>query len=307
MSKIYIGTCGFTEPALNGTFYPSGLDPKERISWYAKHFNAVEIDSSFYAMPSERNSLLFAERTPPDFVFHFKAFGLMTGHPVDVKRLGRALSAFLPRDFKAERITDPPREMLEMAFSMFRSALRPLQRAGKIGAVLFQFPPWFKKSEANEGRIALCRELMPDYRIAVEFRHRSWTSDEALASTLQLLERHDMSYVSVDEPQISSSVQPIAEVTSSMAYVRFHGRNEKSWAKRGASIAERFNYFYSAEELFEWIPKVRRLEDRSDEVHLMFNNCFNGYAVRNAREMAELIGALEDKRPFSWPLKLDIE
>ncbi len=306
MGKIYVGTCGFTEPALNGTFYPSGLDLKDRLSWYARHFNAVEIDSSFYAPPSERNSLLFAQRTPSDFIFHFKAFGLMTGHPVDTKRLGSSLAAFLPRDFDGSRVINPPFEMVRAAFDMFRSALLPLHWAGKLGAVLFQFPPWFRKSEANERRVALCRELMPDYRIAVEFRHRSWTDDRELGSTLELLERCGMSYVSVDEPQTGSSVPPIAEATSDMAYVRFHGRNRESWMKRGASVAERFNYFYSAEELFEWIPKIRRLEERSGEVHLMFNNCFNGYAVRNASEMAELLGGLEDKLPFIWPPKLDL-
>ncbi|MEW5705896.1 MAG: DUF72 domain-containing protein [Actinomycetota bacterium] len=298
MVDYYIGTCSFTDRGFDGTFYPKGIDPSERIAFYAQHFNTVEIDSSYYALPSERNSLLFDQRTPDDFIFHFKAFGLMTKHRVQTNQLGRALSMHLPPDYKLPYVEDPPIGMLNQAFDMFYRALYPLKLAGKLGLVLFQYPPHFAKNNENKDYIRLCKEWMRDYQLAIEFRHNSWTSKDQLSDTLQFLQKHDLVYVSVDEPQFpsGSTIPPIAEATTNIAYVRFHGRNIKNWFRKNASVAERFDYLYTIEELKEWVPKIKNLASKTDQINIMFNNCMNTYPIQNARQIADLLGVLTDKR-----------
>ena len=298
MDKYSVGTCSFTDKALDGAFYPKGIRPAERITFYAEHFNVVEVDSSYYALPSERNSYLFAQRTPADFVFHFKAFGLMTQHRVSVKQLGRSLGAHLPPDFDEPYVQTPPPEMLRQAFDMFYGALMPLKLAGKLGLILFQYPPYFTKNSEHLDYILQCKEWMKDYRLAIEFRHNSWTNEQELASTLEFLRDNDLSYVSVDEPQFTSgvTVPPVAAATNDTAYIRFHGRNTKNWFRRKITVAERFDYLYNHEELAEWTEKIKDLADEVDQVHVMFNNNMNTYPIENARDMAAMLGALETKR-----------
>lgn len=298
MARYYIGTASFTDKGLDGSFYPAGIKPAERITFYARHFNAVEVDSSYYALPSERNSYLFAQRTPDGFIFHFKAFGLMTQHRVSVKQLGRSLAMQLPRDFDAPYVSKPSRDLLKQAFDMFYGALLPLKLAGKLGLILFQYPPYFTKRAENLDYILQCKEWMKDFRLAIEFRHNSWTNDDERADTLDFLRKNGLSYVSVDEPQFSSgvTVPPFADATNDIAYIRFHGRNSATWFRKGISVSERFDYLYGIDELDEWAAKIKDLAERVDQVHIMFNNCMHTYPVQNARDMAGLLGALEDKR-----------
>lgn len=312
MAKYYVGSCSFTYKGLDGTFYPPGLKPNERITFYARHFNVVEIDSSYYALPSTRNSALFVERTPQDFIFHFKAYGLMTQHRVEVKRLGRTLSEYLPLGFDKTHLygKDAPPEMLRLSFEMFYQALSPLKAAGKLGLILFQYPPYFTKKTENMDYILQCKEWMKDYRLAIEFRHNSWTNEREFEDTMHFLSEHGLSYTSVDEPQTEkhNTVPPIAAATSNIAYVRFHGRNLKNWFRRQGTVDERFDYLYSKEELKEWIPKIKNLAEHTDQVHVMFNNCVYTYSVQNGSEMAGMLGALEDKQPVEIVTqpKLDI-
>lgn len=309
MSDYYIGTCSFTYQDLLGTFYPPNMKPAERISWYARHFNVVEIDSSFYGLPSERNSYLFGERTPDDFVFHFKAFGLLTQHPVPNQRLGRALAAHLPPGAE-DPVKDPPPDLLGQAFEMFQTALMPLHLAGKLGCILFQYPPYYTKSDRNMEYIVHCRDMLPDYQLAIEFRHGSWVQDPELEDTMEFLRKNGLTYVCVDEPQFPSgaTVPPIAKATNDIAYVRFHGRNAETWYKRGITVGERFDYRYGEEELKEWVPKIKSLAAQTRQTHLLFNNCRRTYPIENARELADLLEVLQHKQRieiFSEP-QLDI-
>jgi uncharacterized protein YecE (DUF72 family) len=300
-SRIFVGTCSFTNSGLVGTFYPADLPAAERISWYAQYFDTVEVDSSFYALPSERNSRLFAQRTPDDFIFNFKAFGLLTKHPVPLKRLGRSLLAYLPSDFKEEYIRQPPVDMLKKAFEMFYQALLPLKLVGKLGVVVFQFPPYFTKNEKNMAYISQCREWLPDLELAIEFRHASWVSQNELKDTLDFLKKQGLSYISVDEPQFPSgtTIPPISEATTKIAYIRFHGRNRQTWFKKGISVSERFQYLYTDEELAEWVPKIKSLEAKTKQIFLMFNNCYGSYHIKNARDLARMLGVLRDKLPLN--------
>ncbi len=145
--QFLVGTASWTDPTLvkSDLFYPPAVKTAhERLRFYAENFRTVEVDSSYYALPSERNSRLWVERTPEDFVFNIKAFGWLTQHAADTTRLPNAIKEVLPSALMTERrIKDPPSEVLDLAFQMFWSALGPLRDAGKLGKLLFQFPPYF--------------------------------------------------------------------------------------------------------------------------------------------------------------------
>ncbi|GFP35775.1 hypothetical protein HKBW3S43_01563, partial [Candidatus Hakubella thermalkaliphila] len=238
MAEIRTGTCSWTDRTLleSKTFYPPGLKSAEdRLKFYAQHFNTVEVDSTFYALPARRNAELWAERTPPDFIFHIKAFGLLTQHTVEVARLPRLLREMLPPDKRELRLLkDPPAEIRDLAFQMFAEALLPLYESGKLGVVLFQFPPFFVPRQESLNYIEQCQKMLAHYPLAIEFRHRRWVDEQHLKETLSFLKERDLAFVCVDEPQFDdSTMPPLAEATSDISYIRFHGRNKENWFKKG--------------------------------------------------------------------------
>jgi uncharacterized protein YecE (DUF72 family) len=161
-----------------------------------------------------------------------------------------------------------------------------------LGAILLQYPDWFPIGSQHKSQILRARELLPDDRIAVEFRNRTWMEERNQAETLAFLRDNGLSYVAVDEPQgFPSSIPPVAAVTAPLAIVRFHGRNAANWDRPGITAAERFDYEYSTAELAEWLPKIRRLEEEADEVQLLMNNCYGDKAVRNAADLGRLLAA----------------
>ncbi|MBI2953403.1 MAG: DUF72 domain-containing protein [Chloroflexi bacterium] len=266
MAEILIGTCSWSSSGLRGPFYPTKINPRDMIAFYAQHFRLVEVDSTYYHMPSRQSFKSWAARTPGDFVFDVKAYKELTKH-----------------DRKLEPSAD--------TFHAFADALAPMHEAGKLGVVLFQFPPWFRFAEENLEYILECKELMQPYRIAVEFRHGNWLQRDAEQRTVRFLRENGLTYVSVDEPQFpGSTVPPIAVATSDIAVVRFHGRNRDTWFKRDISVEERFNYLYTEQELAEWVPKIEELANNTRQVHLLMNNCYHDFAVRNARDISRLLG-----------------
>ena len=293
---LYLGTCSWTDPTLvdSSAFYPSKeMSAEERLRFYAEHFPIVEVDSTYYAPPSERVAGMWVERTPPSFVFDVKAFRLLTQHPTPHRTLWKEFRAGLPDEVAARKnvyVRDLPREMQAEAFARFAEALMPLHSAGKLGMVLFQLPPYVYPTRGNFGYLKWAAEHLPDYRIAVEFRNGRWMDDEHRDETLAFLERHRMSYVCVDEPQgFASSVPPVAAATAEVAEVRFHGRNTDTWEKKGVTAAERFRWDYSDEELEEWVPRIESLAAGAERVHLLMNNCYADYGVRSARALADLL------------------
>jgi uncharacterized protein YecE (DUF72 family) len=301
MAKILVGTASWADNALvqSGLFYPPGMtDATEILKFYAERFPVVEVDSSYYAMPSERNSKLWAERSPDGFVFDVKAFALLTTHCTDATRLPKAIKELLPgRTAEKQRIypREVPEKAMDLAWQMFDGALRPLHDSGKLGAVFFQFPKWFPLDRKNKAYIEECRKRLPDYRIAVEFRQSSWMSERNVEETANFLEGNGLAYTAVDEPQgFESSVQPVNPVTSDdLAVVRFHGRNSATWESVGLTSAERFNYLYNDSELEEWVPRIRQMADQVREVHVLFNNNYSNYAQKNALRMKSLLGTRE--------------
>ncbi len=265
MSEILVGTCSWSSPWLRGSFYPQDIQDRDMIGFYAQQFRVVEVDSTYYHMPRYQNFKLWSDRTPEGFVFDVKAYKELTKH---------------------DKTVEPAAE----TFHRFASALEPLRDAAKLGVVLFQFPPWFRFSQENFDYIFQCKEQMAGCPLAVEFRHGSWLLPRNREQTFRFLRERGLAYVSVDEPQFpGASVPPVAVATSNVAIVRFHGRNKESWFKRGITVEERFNYLYKSEELAEWVPKVRELALTAQQVHVLMNNCYRDYSVRNAREMAVLL------------------
>ena len=292
MGDILIGTCSWTDPTLieSGRFYPAWARSAEaRLQYYTSQFGLVEVDSSYYALPSERTGQLWVERTGEKFIFDVKAFRLFTQHPTPLTALPKDIKQALPLDVKQKATIyqrDMPPELISELWIRFERALLPLDSAGKLGVVLCQFPPWFYPGEQQRDYILSCRERLPQYRIAIEFRHSSWVNDQNRERTLSFLRDNDLSFVCVDEPQgFKSSIPPVVAATSDLALVRFHGRNREMWETKGISAAERFNYLYSQEELKEWVPRIKELASVTRQLHVLFNNCHRDKAVVNARQV----------------------
>ena len=252
----------------------------------------MEVDSSYYAMPSRRNALLWAERTPDDFIFDVKAFRLFTGHPTQLKALPADVRGALPGDVAQKKnlyYRDVPEEVRRLLWSRFDDALLPLDSTGKLGVVLLQFPPWFHPGVPQMDHILTCREQLARYTVAVEFRNNRWLSERNRDETLSFLRRNKLPFVCVDEPQgFSSSVPPIAEATAETAIIRFHGRKAESWEAKNASPSDRFDYYYSEEELVPWVERIRGCAADA-EVHVLFNTNNSDQAVVNARLMSRLL------------------
>ncbi|MGD0715129.1 MAG: DUF72 domain-containing protein [Gaiellaceae bacterium] len=278
------------------------MPAKERLAWYAERFDTVEVDSTYYRLPGESMVAGWAERTPPGFTMHVKAFGLMTRHPVKLEVLPEDLRAEMPVDERG-RVDRPPLELRGEVFRRFLEALEPLRRTGKLGGILFQLPSYVVFKETSLEYLEWARAQLGGDEMLVEFRHRSWLDDENRAETLSFLERIGATYVTVDAPRSDTAknlVPTVPAVTSPTAYVRFHGRNLGTWNKRGGSAAERFDYLYSDEELGEWVGTLKELAGQAEQAFAFFNNNASAedpqnplgrvsQAATNARQLRRLL------------------
>jgi len=295
VGRIRVGTASWTDPTLlrSGRFYPPEAKTAEaRLQYYAQNFDLVEVDSSYYALPEQRTAALWVERTPPDFVFDIKAFGLFTHHPVQVKALPPDVRSALGGDPQAKSIyyrnVQPP--LADELWRRFHDALLPLDSAGKLGVVLFQFPPWFTPSRESYRYMEQLHLKLPQYHLGVEFRLGSWMDEARRGRVLDFLRENNLSYVSVDEPQgFHSSVPPVLAATAPVSVMRFHGHNAETWEKKGITAADRFAYLYSEQELDDWAPRIKALADGAEETHVLMNNCYQDFAVVNARQFRLLL------------------
>jgi uncharacterized protein YecE (DUF72 family) len=265
MARVRIGTCSWADEGLVKRWYPRGVtSPSARLAYYAERFDTVEVDSPFYHLPSPETAAKWAERTPAGFVFHAKASAEMTGHK------------------EADR---------EEAFAAFREALAPLEEAGKLRGVLLQYPSRFVKSRSALDELGAVAPLLDPLVPLIEFRHRSWVEEDERADTFSFLERHRLAYVSVDSPRTrASNVLPrIAVATHPVSYVRFHGRNWRTWNLKGKTSAERFDWLYDRAELEEWVEPLAGLANQSEEAYALMNNNRYDYAPRSARILRELL------------------
>jgi uncharacterized protein YecE (DUF72 family) len=228
----------------------------EMLGYYARAFRVVELNTTYYGMPKPAAMERMAQRVPPGFEFTVKANRDMT---------------------HGERL-------LPEAFAEFREAMQPLQERGMLGCVLAQFPHGFRRTRGNEAYVEAVREELSGMPLVIEFRNSDWVSE----ATFDWLRELSVGFCCVDEPQLTGLMPPVAEVTSPVGYVRFHGRNREKW-HRHETVEERYNYLYTPEELAEWTPRIAGVAARAEKTYVFFNNCYSDYALRNARDMAALL------------------
>jgi len=298
---VRVGICSWADPALieSGAFYPKkSMSAEARLRFYARHFDVVEVNASYYAIPDVLTVRRWAERTPPGFVFHVKAWSLMTGHHPRAQALPADLQALLPahprRSARGEVLADEfPGEALDASFRLFRAALDPLETAGKLGYVLFQFAPWVHYEPRRLQYLASLPARLPGWTLAVEFRHRSWFPDHA-DETLVALRAAGLAHVITDAPAVAGSMPHVTAVTARTAVLRLHGRNAEGFVRqlRGEepAVREKYDYLYSDAELAALVPEVELLEHESEDVFVSFNNNNRDYPVRNALQMKRLLG-----------------
>ena len=255
-NMIYIGTSGFSYDDWKGYFYPQDTEKKEMLDYYSRRFPCVEVNSTYYAIPSPFTFTAMVRKTPPDFRFVVKAHKDMTH-------------------------TDDP---VAETFDAFRRAIEPLREQSKFGCVLAQFPWSFRNRPENHNRLQSFKDLMGELPVIIEFRNAEWVADE----TFDLLRRLDLGFCCVDEPGLKGLMPRIAVATSRTGYVRFHGRNAKDWWKHEEAW-QRYDYLYAEEELQEWVPRVKGLAENTETTYLFFNNHYRGKSAQNARMFARML------------------
>ena len=293
MSRIKIGMAGWYERA---GLYPRWCrSPVDKLRFYAQEHPIVEVDSSYYAIPRQQDTSRWASCTPEGFTFDVKAFRLFTAHHTEPRTLPAHVRRELPPELARRRYIyygDVSPGLRGQIWKEFTGMLAPFVRQGKLGVVLFQFAPWFRPSKASFDHIVHCRERLPKHPIAVEFRNRWWFHPDHFEHTLGFLRDNEIEHVVVDEPQgFESSVPPIAEITGRTGVIRFHGRNSAMWEKRGLpSSVLRFDHYYSPREMSEWVPRIRSMNERADEVHVIMNTNNGDQGTYNSRLLHYQLG-----------------
>jgi uncharacterized protein YecE (DUF72 family) len=288
--RIVVGTSSWADPGFVEDWYPDDLPARDRLSWYAEHFEAVEVNSTFYAVPAERTIERWAEQTPEGFTFDVKLHRLLSRHAAGLDSL--------PTDLRDDaevvgrgRVRLTPD--LEAALAEHTlAAVAPLDDAGKLGAFLLQLSPAFEPRKHELGELDALVERLAPRPVAIEFRHRAWVRKERRERTLEHLSNIGAVFGSVDAPRGRqvTIMPPLDAVTNDeLAYFRAHGRNAEGYVK-GKSVAERFGWEYSDDELEEIRGRVEGLAQEVPNVRLMFNNNRSDDAPRAALRFRELIG-----------------
>jgi uncharacterized protein YecE (DUF72 family) len=300
-TEYRVGLCAWQDKSMleEGQFYPiKSMSAEERLWWYSRFFDCVEVNSTFYAPLSAENSVRWVKRTPDGFLFSVKAYALLTGHHLDAARLPEALSSMLPttarpnvRGQLENRLF--PREAYDWAFASFREGLQPLADRGKLGYVLFQMAPWVKYGPEALDYLAGLPERLPGLTIAVEFRDASWLPRHT-AEVLRFLAERGLTYVSVDAPPTPAGVAGVLALTSPVAVLRLHGRNTAGFLKQlrgqSPSVAEKYGYLYDKVELEQIVASGQRLRGRASRVYVKLNNNVGDAPAINAIQIRELLG-----------------
>jgi uncharacterized protein YecE (DUF72 family) len=252
---VLVGTSGFSFEDWGGAFYPRGLASSGRLPFYCRYFPTVEINATYYGIPRPGVMEAMAGKTPEGFEMLVKANQQMT-----------------------HRVGAP-----ESVYSEFRGAIEPLIASGRFRGVLAQFPWRFRHDAGARRHLEQMKRLLGIGPLFVEFRHDSWIQEDVF----RFLNDHDIGYCSVDEPALDGLVPPLARLTGTTAYVRFHGRNKATWWGQGEG--DRYDYDYDRGELTEWLSKIRELAERAEKTYVFFNNCHAGQAARNARLMMDML------------------
>jgi uncharacterized protein YecE (DUF72 family) len=272
LRDILVGPAGWSYADWRGRVFPESAGSKfDTLSLVAKYFDTAEINSSFYHPPAPETARSWLRRIAhnPRFIFTAKLYRAFT------HERGKATA----EDEK-----------------LFRAGLDPLIEAGKLGAVLMQFPWSFKNDLAERVYIEQLAQRFKDYPLVVELRHESWDDPRVL----QTLEDLGVGLCDIDQPQFANSVKPAAEVTSPIGYVRLHGRNYQNWFREDANVVERYDYLYSRDELDPWIERIRQVADKAKQTFVITNNHARGQSLANA---FEIMAQMEEER-VPGPAKL---
>jgi len=297
MSEILVGTSSWTDKTLieSGKFYPaSATTPEDRLRFYASQFPIVEIDSSYYGIPSVENAQRWVERTPPGFIFNIKTYRLFTRHQTPVVSLAKEIREALEAGTKKNVYEkDVPDEIKLELWRQFRSVLEVLRDGAKLGAVHMQFAPWVAFHPETFEYLEYCRAMLAGFTVAAEFRNPTWFNSERHINRTLAFER-DNGFVNVivDAPQgIANTIPSIWEVTNqSLAVVRLHGRNHGTWNRKGLTASsQRFDYDYSEDELKSLANEIKPLAQKAEQVHVLFNNNYQDQGQRGARMLAPLL------------------
>src|ERR1043166_2703539 len=297
-SKILVGTASWSDPGFVEHWYPKKLPAGERLAWYAQQFEMVEVNSTFYAVPDARMVERWCRSTPDGFTFDVKLHQLLSRHSTNAKLLPPALQSRAEIDAKGKVKLTP--EIESAMIDQFRKSIEILRGAGKLGAVLLQLSPAFSPKVHQLSELDDLFSALGEYRIALELRNRNWVEGDQLPATLDFLRAHAAAFVLVDAPAENNfTIMPpdLNEITNSaLAYLRLHGRDARAYTT-GKTVAARFNYDYSDEEIGEVAQRARALAKEAKEVHVVFNNNALDYAPHAAARMRVALGQMIADRP----------
>ena len=249
---LYFGTSGFSYNDWVGTYYPPKMPRQEWLRHYAREFNALELNSTYYAIPQPSILKNIIAKTGEGFLFSIKANQEMTH----------------------------ARQNKNAAFTAFIQMLRPFIDAGKLGCILAQFPYSFHYNQQNQDYIKLFHEMMVNLPVVIEFRNVQWIKPEVF----DFLRSNNLGFCCVDEPKLPRLLPPVAKVTSNIGYVRFHGRNAAKWWEHEYAY-ERYDYTYAHEELAEWTPKIKEIDSKAEKTFIFANNHWRGQAINTIRQL----------------------
>jgi len=289
--KILIGTASWSDPGFVERWYPKKMPAHERLGWYAQHFEMVEVNSTFYAVPDLRTVERWCAATPNDFVFDVKLHQLFSFHSTPAKLLPPELQRIAELDAKGK--VTATQSLQEALLTSFVRPMSILQSAGKLGVFLLQLSPAFSPRKHQLAELEPLIESLRDYSLAIEFRNRDWVAGDQLNSTADFLRERKLAFVNVDTPAADHfSIVPatLNEVTDpEFSYLRLHGRDPKAYLT-GKTVATRFDYNYSDKEIDEVAERSRKLAGEAREAHIVFNNNNLDYAPRAALRLRKALG-----------------
>jgi uncharacterized protein YecE (DUF72 family) len=291
--KILIGTASWSDPGFVERWYPKKMPAGERLGWYAQHFELVEVNSTFYSVPEPRMSERWCAATPDGFTFDVKVHQLFSFHSTPAKLLPPDLQRRAETDAKGKVKSTP--DLQEALLKTFLRPMSIIRDAGKLGVLLLQLSPAFSPRNHRLSELEPLTEMLSDYDVAVEFRNRNWAVGDHLESTIDFVRKHRAIFVNVDAPVSDHfTVMPseVDEVTNTkIAYLRLHGRNAKAYVT-GKTVAARFDYDYSDEEIAEVADRGKKLAEKARDVHVIFNNNNLDYAPRAALRLRKALGQI---------------
>jgi uncharacterized protein YecE (DUF72 family) len=304
MGQILVGTSSWADPGFVKEWYPKGMAAAERLPWYAERFRAVELNSSFYAVPDRNTVHRWAEVTPDGFTFDVKVHRALSRHSAPLDSLPPELRGEAETNNRGRVILTPE---LERALAQrLLEEIAPLDEAGKLGSFLIQLSPEFSPRRHELGELEGLLDVLSPHAVAVELRNRNWVEEERLEPTLDWFSERGVAFVCVDGPPGDNFqiMPPLDAVTrDDLAYLRAHGRNTEGYLS-GRSVAERFGWRYTDEELEEIAGRARELAGQAGEVHVMFNNNRDDDAPTAAQRFQALLGQDPGPPPVDPQLEL---